>query len=167
MNSLLTAFAVIAALPLLLLLAGRLGALSGRRPRGLGATGGRLKPPSRTPNSVSSQAALHPDHPMRDYAAIDALPLKDADAAAAMARLGRVVGAMPGARIVERRDGYLYAEFETKTLRFVDDVEFLADTAAGVIHLRSSSRLGRKDFGVNRARAERIRRAWLDAHVQG
>jgi uncharacterized protein (DUF1499 family) len=40
---------------------------------------------------------------------------------------------------------------------FVDDVEFLADRASGVVHVRSASRLGRRDFGVNRARIEELR----------
>ena len=57
-----------------------------------------------------------------------------------------------------RRDGsYLYAEFRTKVMRFVDDVEFLFDEKAGLIHVRSASRLGRRDFGVNRARVEALR----------
>ena len=42
-------------------------------------------------------------------------------------------------------------------MRFVDDVEFWADPASGVVHVRSASRVGRKDFGVNRARIEAIR----------
>jgi uncharacterized protein (DUF1499 family) len=44
--------------------------------------------------------------------------------------------------------------------RFVDDVEFHADDSARVIHLRSASRVGTSDFGVNRKRAEAIRAAW-------
>ena len=42
-------------------------------------------------------------------------------------------------------------------MRFVDDVEFWADPSSGVVHVRSASRVGRKDFGVNRARVETIR----------
>ena len=53
--------------------------------------------------------------------------------------------------------GYLYAEFRSKLMGFVDDVEFLADPAAGVVHVRSASRLGRRDFGVNRSRIEALR----------
>jgi uncharacterized protein (DUF1499 family) len=67
---------------------------------------------------------------------------------------------MPGARVVEERDDYLRAEFATRWLGFVDDVEFWADPAAGVIQVRSASRLGRKDFGVNRERIEKIRSRW-------
>jgi uncharacterized protein (DUF1499 family) len=64
---------------------------------------------------------------------------------------------MPGARIVEEQPDYLYAEFETRWLKFVDDVEFLLDEPHGAIQVRSASRLGRRDFGVNRARIEAIR----------
>ena len=44
-------------------------------------------------------------------------------------------------------------------MRFVDDVEFFYDDKAGLIHVRSASRLGRRDFGVNRARVEVAARA--------
>ncbi len=63
---------------------------------------------------------------------------------------------MPGASVIEEKPGYLYAEFRTRLLRFVDDVEFLL--GEGVIHVRSASRLGRRDFGVNRKRIESLRR---------
>jgi uncharacterized protein (DUF1499 family) len=139
-----------------LLLAARFGAFSGRAPSDLGVREGRLKAPSRTPNSVTSQADLWPDAPLRDDARIAPLPLAG-DAKAAIARIAAVVEALPGTRIVERRDDYLYAQFTTPMMRFVDDVEFWADPAAGVVQVRSASRVGRKDFGVNRARIEAIR----------
>ena len=56
--------------------AGQFGALRGTPPSDLGVHDGRLKPPSLTENSVSSQAALFSDHPQRAYAAIAPLPLK-------------------------------------------------------------------------------------------
>ena len=64
---------------------------------------------------------------------------------------------MRGATVVRHEGNYLYAEFRTKLMRFVDDVEFLFDEKAGLIHVRSASRLGRRDFGVNRARIEALR----------
>ena len=143
-------------LVVLVWLAGRFGALRGNPPADLGVREGRLKPPSRTPNSVSSQADLHPEHPMHDYARIAALPA-GGGASAAMARVRAVVERMPGAEVVEQRDDYLYAQFETPQLRFVDDVEFWYDPVAQTVAVRSASRLGRKDFGVNRARVEAIR----------
>ena len=63
---------------------------------------------------------------------------------------------MPGATVIEEKPNYLYAEFRTKLLGFVDDVEFLLGD--GVIHVRSASRLGRRDFGVNRRRIESLRK---------
>ena len=139
-----------------LLAAGRLGALQGRAPGDLGLQDGRLKPPSATPNSVSSQARLWPDHPRRADAQIEPLHFRG-DPAAAMARLERVVRAMPGAAVQASRPGYLYATFTTRLLRFVDDVEFALDARAGVIDVRSASRIGRRDFDVNRERVEAIR----------
>lgn len=138
------------------LVAARFGAFSGRAPDNLGVRDGKLKPPSRTPNSVSSQALLWPDAPQQAYAAIAPLPLKG-DAKATIARLAQIVEGLPGAKVVERRDDYLYAQFTTALMRFVDDVEFWVDPAANVVHVRSASRVGRGDLGVNRARVEQIR----------
>jgi uncharacterized protein (DUF1499 family) len=139
-----------------LLLAARFGAFSGRAPSDLGVTDGKLKPPARTPNSVSSQAELWPDAPQQAHARIAPLPLAG-DGKATIAKIARIVEDLPGTQIVERRDDYLYARFTTTLMRFVDDVEFWADPAAGVVQVRSASRVGRKDFGVNRARIEAIR----------
>lgn len=122
---------------------------------------GRLKPPSLTPNSVSSQAALYPDHPQRAYAEIKPLPLKQASGTASIQALAVMLAAMPGIRIVEQRPDYVRAEAETRWMKFTDDLEFWFDPARNAIELRSASRLGRKDFGVNRERIEAIRAAWL------
>ena len=48
-------------------------------------------------------------------------------------------------------------EFETRWMRFVDDAEFWFDPAAGAVQLRSASRLGKGDLGINRARIEALR----------
>jgi uncharacterized protein (DUF1499 family) len=85
-------------------------------------------------------------------------PLRYAgDGGAAFARLRDLVAVWPGASIVVQAPGYLHAEFRTRWLGFVDDVELLLDPAAGVIHVRSASRLGHSDLGTNRRRVEAIR----------
>lgn len=124
---------------------------SWQRPEHLGVKDGRLAPPKRTPNSVSSQA--DPEDAEHYIAPIAV----KGDAAAAMAALRRAVEGMRGATVIRQEGAYLYAEFRSKLMRFVDDVEFLHDPQAGLIHVRSASRLGRRDFGVNRARVEAIR----------
>jgi uncharacterized protein (DUF1499 family) len=150
-----------AALVLLLILAGQAGLLRGKAPGNLGVREGKFKPPSKTTNSVSSQAALWPGHEQLDYANIAPLALLGSgpDAAAnTLAKLQSLVQAMPGATVVKAEAGYLYATFTTSVLKFTDDVEFWFDPVAGVLQVRSSSRLGSKDFGVNRARVEAIRK---------
>ena len=138
-----------------LLAAGRAGALGGHPPADLGLHLGRLKPPSDTRNSVSSQAGLYEGDGAR-YAAIEPLRFEGASADA-MARLAGIVSSMPGARVVESRPEYLYAQFTTRWLRFVDDAEFSVAPGTQRIELRSASRLGREDFGVNRRRIDAIR----------
>jgi uncharacterized protein (DUF1499 family) len=160
MNWLIGIVITLVALVVLAVAAGQLGFLQGKPPADLGVNGGRLKRPSGTPNSVTSQADLFADHPMRDYARVTPLPASGG-APASMARLRAVIERWPGASVVEQRDDYLYARFETKLLRFVDDAEFWYDPAAQAIQVRSASRLGRKDFGVNRARIEAIREKLL------
>ncbi len=90
------------------------------------------------------------------------LPVRG-DAASAISRLRTLLAEWPGARIVEERPDYLRVEFTTRWLRFVDDTEFWYDPAHERIQVRSASRLGRKDFGVNRERIEAIRRRWTTA----
>ncbi|MES2888660.1 MAG: DUF1499 domain-containing protein, partial [Pseudomonadota bacterium] len=153
------AFYLVLAAIVLALVAAQVGLLSGQQPADLGVKDGRLKPPSRTRNSVSSQAALFPDHPQRAHATIDPLPFKGAGAAASFKVLETVLQDMPGVTIVEQQPDYLYAQAQTRWLKFVDDVEFWANPASSVIELRSASRLGREDFGVNRKRIEAIRAA--------
>jgi len=114
-----------------------------RRPHNLGVKDGRLAPCRRTPNCVSSQAdRADTEH----YIA----PLKGD-----LAAVRKAVESLPRTTIVSSSSNYLYAEFRSKLLGFVDDVEFFDDGSA--IQVRSASRLGRRDFHVNRKRVERLR----------
>lgn len=152
----------------LLIIAGQSGFLSGKTPTNLGVKDGLLKPPSHTENSASSQAEQYPDHPMRAYATIAPITYTG-DAAQAWAKLERAVGGLPRTTIVtnnkdkssaQTQGRYLYAQSTTLVFRFTDDLEFVMDEANNLIHMRSASRLGRKDFGANRARLEAVRLAF-------
>jgi uncharacterized protein (DUF1499 family) len=115
-----------------------------RRPTNLGVKNGRLAPCRRTPNCVSSQAdPSDAEH----YIA----PLKGD-----LADVRKAVESLPRTTIVSSTSNYLYAEFRSKLLGFVDDVEFYFDGSA--LQVRSASRLGRRDFAVNRKRVERLRK---------
>ena len=131
------------------ILGGQMGLLSGKRPVGLGVQNGQLKPAPSSPNCVNSQATT-------EYHKIAPVAIKG-DPQAAFERLKAVVTAMPRAKIVESKPEYLYAEYTSKLLGYVDDVEFYLDDKAGVIQVRSASRLGHSDLGANRKRVEAIR----------
>ena len=114
-----------------------------RRPTDLGVANGRFAACRRSPNCVSSQAdPADAEH----YVA----PLKGT-----MAALRRALAAMPRTTVITDRENYLYVEFRSKLLGYVDDVEFFHDGT--LIQVRSASRLGRRDFGVNRKRVEELR----------
>lgn len=152
-----------AGLVIALLVAGQLGMLRGKPPADLGVKNGQLKAPANSPNSVSSQASLHASHPFRAYA--DIAPLAyTGDGAAAFAQAVAIVKAMPGTTVVDEKpgSGYLYVQCQTRWLKFTDDLELALDESARVIHVRSASRIGRGDLGVNRARIEAIRAAMAD-----
>ena len=82
----------------------------------------------------------------------------------AKAKLLSVMTALPRTQIITSGGDYLYAECSTALLRFTDDVEFLFDDANKQIHVRSASRLGRKDFAANRKRVELIRSLFAAAN---
>ena len=148
--------ALVIGLAAALFLLGQLGFLRGRAPSDLGVRDGRLKPPALTPNSVTSQADLYPNHPQQAFASIK--PLKfSGDADLAMKRLVDLVRDTNRTVVIAQEPEYLYAQSTTALLKFTDDVEFAMDREAQVIHVRSASRIGRKDFNVNRTRVETLR----------
>ncbi len=109
-----------------------------------------LAPCPATPNCVSTEA---PDKGRRMR------PIRFAGSATdARTRLRAVLAGMPRARVVHDADGYVRAEFTTRLLGFVDDVEFVIDPVASVVRFRSASRVGRSDFGANRRRMEEVTR---------
>ena len=65
-------------------------------------------------------------------------------------------------RLTRRAGAEHHWRFEARSLvfRFVDDVEFLFDDAAQLVHFRSASRVGSGDLGVNRRRMRRVANAY-------
>jgi uncharacterized protein (DUF1499 family) len=119
------------------------------RPLNLGITDGKLSPCQGSANCVSSQSSdkIHFIEPVRYEGTLQK----------AMGRLIDVIQGMKRCRIVTMEDHYIHAEFTSAFFRFVDDVEFYIDSEAKIIHMRSASRIGHSDFGVNRQRMEKVR----------
>jgi uncharacterized protein (DUF1499 family) len=110
---------------------------------------GHLRPCPETPNCVSSESVA-------PQARIEPLRFKGSPQAA-WSDLESSIRDLGGS-VMERRDGILWATFTSRLFRFVDDLEFRMVAEEGVIHLRSASRVGRSDMGVNRERVARLRR---------
>lgn len=127
------------------------GLFSGQRPENLGVKAdGHLAPCPSSPNCVVSRPDADSDHGIAPIAYAG-------DKAAAMDQLKAIVGGQEGATVVDSSDDYLYAEFASRLMGFVDDVEFYFDPNEPVIQVRSAARLGKSDLGVNRKRIETIR----------
>ena len=116
----------------------------GKRPTNLGVNNGKLAACPGSPNCVNSQSD-------DSQSKIEPLPTVSIE------EIKKVVERMERTTIIESTDNYLYAEFKSKLMGFVDDVEFYLDSDANVVHVRSASRLGQSDAGVNRKRIEAIR----------
>ncbi|MEO1078732.1 MAG: DUF1499 domain-containing protein [Pseudomonadota bacterium] len=107
-----------------------------------GIVSGQLQPCPSSPNCGSSEEGT------ADGKKVDPLPIT------AWAQLPEVVAAL-GGTVTQQSDAYLAAEFTSSTFRFVDDIEFrLSDDA---VHVRSASRVGYSDRGVNHARIAAVR----------
>lgn len=130
-------------------------ACAGHAQESRGGTPADLAPCPDSPNCVSTKS--------KDTArAMPPLPyLKSGEES--MDRLVSIVREMKRATIVSATPSYLHAEFRSALFRFVDDVEFVLDDSARVIHFRSASRTGYYDFGVNRRRMQEISDRYLSA----
>lgn len=122
---------------------------SGTRPANLGVVDGKLLACPNSPNCVSSQStdAEHKIAPLT----------YTGEPAQALDNLKAVISSMPRTKIITAEGNYIYAEFTSALMGYVDDVEFYLNADKGIIEVRSASRLGESDLGVNRNRVEAIR----------
>ncbi len=118
---------------------------AGQRPENIGIQNGQLAACPDSPNCVSSFDS-------RESHSIEPI-------AGSLSRIKDALSRMERVQIVAEQDNYLYAEFSSRLMGYIDDVEFLADPVANQVHVRSASRLGHSDMGVNRKRIEEIRSA--------
>ncbi|MBM9498987.1 DUF1499 domain-containing protein [Leptospira sp. 201903071] len=124
---------------------------NGTRPSTLGAQNGKLGLCPQTPNCVSSVVPeTDSEHSIKPLSYKGTLE-------EGKTKLKTAIGEISRTQIVKEESDYLYVEFTSLIWRFVDDVEFVFDPNSPTIHVRSASRLGKSDLGVNRKRIETIR----------
>lgn len=129
-----------------------------KRPESLGLHEGKLlKCPRNSRNCVCSET----DEPSRLVAPFQLAVAPDM----ATRRIAEVIRALPRTNVVTVKDEYLHAEFTSRIFRFVDDLEIRIDPAARKAHVRSASRVGQGDLGVNRRRVEDLRQRLAQAGI--
>lgn len=125
---------------------------AGRPPADIGLTReDRLAPCPKSPNCVSSMASDE-EH------AIEPFIYEGVDKRKAYEALLNVLSTQARIEIVTRDENYLHVTFKSKIFRFRDDVEFYFPGDESIIHVRSASRVGYSDMGVNRKRVEKLRK---------
>ena len=130
---------------------------AGKSPSGLGVTEGLLRPCPDSPNCVSTTANDTPHQ---------VAPFELAIApAVAWPAVQAAVAAIPRCRVVTATDDYLHAEVSSAVFGFVDDIEVYLPVDGSALMVRSASRLGHSDFGVNRKRVEALRDALVERGV--
>ncbi len=115
----------------------------------LGVKDGHLAVCPDRPNCVSSQDERPTHH-------IDPIPFR-VGRDAIRQDLKEAAGALGRTRVVTETGDYLHLTVRSRLCGFIDDLEFLIDGSNAVVQVRSASRLGYSDLGVNRARIEEIR----------
>jgi uncharacterized protein (DUF1499 family) len=122
---------------------------AGKTPDNLGINNEQLLPCPNTPNCVNSQSE-DPEQSIQ--------PLTyEGETSEVIEKLKTIINQQERTEIISATDNYLYAQFTTHWMGFVDDVEFSVNQEKGIINVRSASRLGESDLGVNRQRIEKIR----------
>lgn len=144
------------ALTVAVMLSGMQLSCAGKPPATLGLKEGRLTPCPDKPNCVLSMSVTDEKHYIEPFS-------YPTDHGRAYELLRQVVAAQPRVAFMEQTDRYLRVAFRSRLFRFVDDVEFYFPPDAPVIHVRSASRTGYSDLGVNRKRIERLRTQFNDA----
>jgi uncharacterized protein (DUF1499 family) len=77
----------------------------------------------------------------------------------------KTVGSMPRTKIVSSDNHDIHAECRSMIFRFVDDLMLHLIPSNGIIHIRSASRTGYSDLGVNRRRVESLRKKLRDTDI--
>ncbi|TGL90934.1 DUF1499 domain-containing protein [Leptospira congkakensis] len=138
--------AAISAITVLYFLSG----CTGTRPDYLGIKSEKLANCPTTPNCVSSFADPTDKEHYRS-----SVPYKKSLTDAQAILKGKLEQS-PRTKLIHVNSNYIYAEFTSLIMRYVDDVEFYFDEKNKLLHFRSASRLGKSDFGVNRKRIESV-----------
>ncbi|MEO1399875.1 MAG: DUF1499 domain-containing protein [Cyanobacteria bacterium J06635_1] len=130
------------------------GVFAGSRPDNLGVQAGKLAPCPESPNCVSSQVE-DAEHAIAPFT-------YSQDRDTARETLVKVLQNQPRTELLDQTDDYVYVEFTSKLMGFVDDAEFYFPGDSKTVEVRSAARLGESDLGVNRRRLEQIRLALED-----
>jgi uncharacterized protein (DUF1499 family) len=119
-----------------------------------------LDPPMDCPSSPNCRSTLALDPDRR----IEPMQLKP-DWQKNWERIPSYLTSIPGNRVVENNETLIQVECKSRIFGFVDDLTLKVNLQTGRIDIRSASRAGYYDFGVNKRRIQRLRQALIDRGI--
>ena len=131
----------------------QLGSKSADITETLGVTNGQLTAMPETPNAVSSQTDIASKY-------VEPLPMTGS-MQQTKAKILQCLQEMGDNSVVSQNEDYIHAVFVTPVMQYHDDVEFYIDATAHLVQFRSASRVGKSDFGANKARYDTFKKLYL------
>lgn len=122
------------------------------KPKGIGLNNGKFYDCPDSPNCINTMASandkIHYSEPISYQGSLQEAKLK----------ILNIINSTPRTKILDESENYIHAIYISKMMKFVDDVQFYFDDNTKLIHIRSASRVGYSDLGVNRKRVDMIKK---------
>ncbi len=126
-----------------------------RTPVNIGVKDGRFAPCKKTPNCVSTQA-----DPMDEQHYIAPIKYSSTQAMAKKRILEAIQNTGGTTKVITQKPDYIHAENQSPVMKYIDDIEIYFNDRRKEIHIKSASRIGYSDMGMNRKRVEKIRKSF-------
>ena len=79
-----------------------------------------------------------------------------------LAKIKEIVEKTPRTKIIDYDQDYFHAEVTSRIMKYVDDLEISYSSENNNLIIRSESRIGEGDFGVNKKRVEKLKKSFFD-----
>ena len=123
-----------------------------------GITDGHLLKCPDTPNCFNTEIKDHAGH----YISPIKIPEKTNNSLFVLKDIVRNMGG----KIINENENHFSAIYTSSVFGFVDDLEIRVDTETNLIHIRSASRVGRSDMGVNKKRIILIKQLYKKKSIE-
>ena len=116
---------------------------------------GLIKPSSSMASHIELKPCIQLSHCVREELNVEKID-------SPYEKINNIIENIPRTKIVETNGDYLHAEVTSRIMKYVDDLEISFLPEKNNLIIRSESRVGDGDFGVNRKRVDLLINNLLD-----